>query len=66
VLVGQWVGTAARLASERFAATSHVLDTDPPRLPAQLRRLDAGGRADVARRAEQIFGYQRMKQVFDD
>jgi hypothetical protein len=66
VLVGQWVGTAARLATERFAATSHVLATDPPRLPAQLQRLDAAGRADVARRAEQIFGYQRMKQVFDD
>lgn len=65
VLVGQWVGSAASVARQDFAATSYILDSDPPRLPDQLRQLDTAARIAVARRAEALFGYDRMRVMFD-
>lgn len=65
VMVGRWVGAAAQIARTQFASTSHILDADPPTPPPFLHAIDARTRLEIARRAETLFGYERMRVIFD-
>jgi hypothetical protein len=65
VMVGEWVGAAADTVRRHFADAGTIISGDSPQPPQGLRQIDSAQRLNIARRAESMFGYHRMLEVFD-
>lgn len=65
VMVGEWVGAAADTVHRHFADAGTIVAGDSPQPPQGLRQIKTAQRLDIARRAESMFGYHKMREVFD-
>ncbi|MCE4538163.1 hypothetical protein LXT12_12970 [Pelomonas sp. P7] len=65
VMVGEWVGAAADTVRRHFPDAGTIVAGTTPRPSSNLQQTSDAQRLDIASRAESMFGYHKMRDVFD-